>query len=90
MVQIECFNCRHKWPLGDVTTNRCPKCDWILEIYYDKAEADEVAKIYNEGNHTSSRAGVLSLIGIKGHAVAFPDQGRLAEIADKLVSRNLG
>jgi hypothetical protein len=86
MAQIECFNCHHQWSLGDAVNNRCPKCGWIVEIYFDRAEADDVAGIYNEG-WGSGQAGVRPLIGINGYAVSFPDHGHLAEIADRLVNR---
>ena len=87
MAEIECFHCQHKWPLGDTTTNRCPQCDWVIEIYYDRDEADRVADIYNTARPPSmDAAGVLPLRDINGYAIAFPDQGRLADIADQLVN----
>lgn len=90
MAEIECSNCGTRWDLGTATTNRCPnaKCGWLVEIYYDRADADEVARIYNEQVPVpiqSPRAGVRALLNINGFSVSFPDQGRLAAIADKLI-----
>lgn len=88
MAKIKCFHCGHVWALGQATTNRCPQCSWIIEIYYDAAEADQVAKIYNADlppHLISSPSGVLPLEGINGYAVAFPDQGHLACIAGQLL-----
>lgn len=88
MAEIQCFHCQERWPLGTATTNRCPKCDWIVEIYYDRGEADAVAAIYN--GHASPPAkpsGVTPLIGINGFSVSFPDQDRLAQVAREILDR---
>ena len=86
MAEIVCAVCNHRWPLGDATTNRCPNCDAVVEIYYDAAEAERVAQVYNgERANGQPRSGVRSLLGINGFAVAFPDSGRLAEIAERLI-----
>jgi hypothetical protein len=90
MAQIECFHCRHKWDLGTTSTNQCPNCHWIIEIYYDDAEAQEVARIYNNTASNLPPSGIRPLIGINGYAVAFPDQGHLSEIADQLLLRSRG
>jgi predicted RNA-binding Zn-ribbon protein involved in translation (DUF1610 family) len=88
MAQIKCFHCNHEWDLGTTTTNRCPECGWIVEIYYSRDEAEEVAKIYNETATNLAHSGVRPLIGINGYAVAFPDQGHLSEIADRLLLKS--
>lgn len=88
MPEVKCANpaCGHVWELGTASTNRCPKCDWITEIYYDKQKAEQVAEVYNDQSPVLIQpAGVLPLIGINGYSVSFPDQGRLAEIADRLL-----
>ena len=87
MPEIECFHCQHRWLLGDTTTNRCPQCGWVIEIYYDQGDANRAADIYNTSLPPSmAPSGVCPLHDINGYAVAFPDQGRLAEIADQLVN----
>ena len=86
MAKIRCFDCRHEWGLGAATTNRCPKCGWITEIYYDKQAAEQVRDIYNDQDGAPLRqAGVEQLIGINGYSVSYPDEGRLAEVAKKLL-----
>lgn len=89
MAQIECANpkCGTKWNLGDATTNRCPHCGWIAEVYYNQAEADRVSRLYNEGSVNGSGAGVRPLIGIDGYSVSFEDEGRLAEVAKILLEQ---
>lgn len=89
MAEIECSNCDTRWNLGTATTNRCPKCGWLVEIYYDRDDADEVARIYNEQAPVpvdGQRAGVRALHGINGFAVSFADQRRLAELAERLMN----
>jgi hypothetical protein len=88
MAKIECANCANQWDLGAATTNRCPSCEWITEIYYDKREAEQVRDIYNEQTPPDKMAGVCKLIGINGYSVSFPDAGRLAEVAKFLFERS--
>ena len=89
MAQIECANtnCSTKWDLGTATTNRCPKCGWIAEIYYDQKEAERVSNLYNEQSATGNGTGVRPLIGINGFSVSFEDEGRLAEVAKILLEQ---
>jgi len=90
MAQIECFNCGTKWDLGKATTNRCPTCGWIHEIYADRERAERVAEVYNDQEpRLPSPSGVRPLIGLAGYSVSFPDQGRLAEVAAQLVDLGL-
>jgi predicted nucleic acid-binding Zn-ribbon protein len=91
MAQIECANCAHQWDLGSAATNRCPKCGWIAEIYYDLAEANRVKDLYNEQSapgSTGNVADVRKLIDINGFSVSFPDEGRLAEVAKILLEQS--
>lgn len=86
MAQIQCFICNHKWDLGSATTNRCPNCGAIQEIYYDRDKAEAVARIYNEQSPPLPQpSGVNPLIDMDAYSVSFPDQGRLAEVAEKLI-----
>ncbi len=86
MADIVCAVCDHRWPLAGAATNRCPECDAVVEIYYSRDEADRVAGVYNGALANGKPvSGVRPLIGINGFAVAFPDSGLLAEIADRLV-----
>lgn len=89
MAKIKCFHCKKTWPLGTADTNRCPGCGWIVEIYYDRNKADRVARTYNEQDPPSScdYSGVEALLGVNGFSVSFPDQGRLAEVAAKLLDQ---
>ena len=88
MAEIQCFHCQKKWPLGTATTNRCPKCGWIVEIYYDQDEANDVAEIYNnQAPPPPKPSGVEPLIGINGFSVSFPDQDRLAHVAREILDR---
>lgn len=88
MPRVKCFNCGMIWELSDAATNRCPRpeCGWITEIYYDESRAKEVAKIYNsQSPPLPKESGVCPLEGINGYSVSFPDQGRLAEVAERLL-----
>jgi len=88
MAQLQCANCSEKWELGTATTNRCPKCEWIIEVYYDKREAEKVRDIYNQQSPSGNGAGVRDLIGINGYSVSFPDEGRLAKVAKLLLEQS--
>ena len=89
MVRVTCFNCEESWELSTATTNRCPKCGWIAEIYYDEAKAEEVRDIYNGQGPLPQPAGVLPLVGIDGYSVFFPpDEARLAKLAEKLLDEH--
>ena len=91
MAQIQCFHCRARWDLATADTNRCPRCGWVQEIYYDEAEAAHVVKVYNEeGPPLPEPAGFCPLIGTPGYSVSFPDQRRLARVAERLLSRPRG
>jgi len=87
MPRVKCFNCETVWELSDAATNRCPgpECGWITEIYYDESRAKEVARIYNSQDPSLPQSGVCPLEGINGYSVSFPDQGRLAEVAERLL-----
>ena len=88
MAEIQCFHCNERWPLGTATTNRCPKCGWIVEIYYQQDEADAVAAIYNDqAPPPPEPSGVAPLIGINGFSVSFSDQDRLAQVAREILDR---
>jgi len=88
MAEIKCFHCETAWPLGTAATNRCPSCGWIVEIYYDRSEADDVAAIYNDQTPPPpERSGVVPLIGINGFAVSFSDQDKLAQVAREILDR---
>jgi len=52
MAEIKCSHCKHPRPLGSAATNRCPNCNWIVEIYTSHEEAERVAQIYNEQKPT--------------------------------------
>jgi len=86
--KIRCFNGGTTWNLWTSTSNRCPKCDWIQEVYYSRRMADDVADTYNDEQpplNGGERAGVRRLVGLKGFSVSFPDQDRLLQLADKLL-----
>lgn len=88
MAEIQCFHCKERWPLGTATTNRCPKCGWIVEIYYRQDEADAVANIYNnQAPPLREPSGVAPLIDMNGFSVSFPDQDRLAQVARQILDR---
>ena len=88
MAEIQCFHCQERWPLGTATTNRCPKCGWIVEIYYQQDEANDIAAIYNgQAPSLPEPSGVMPLIGMNGFSVSFPDQGRLAQVAREILDR---
>jgi len=88
MAEIQCYHCGERWALGAATTNRCPKCGWIVEIYYDQKQADAVASIYNDqAPPLPEPSGVKPLIGINGFSVSFPDQDRLAQVAREILDR---
>jgi len=89
MAKVKCANCKTEWELGTATTNRCPQCQWITEIYYDENQANHVASIYNERDPPLPQlSGVQPLIGINGYSVSFPDEGRLAEVAERLLDES--
>ncbi len=86
MPRVKCYNCKKVWELGQAATNRCPGCGGIVEIYYDQARANAVVEIYNDQTPPLVQpAGVLPLIDINGFAVSFPDQRRLADVAERLL-----
>ena len=90
MAKVKCANgkCGKTWELGTATSNRCPGCGWITEIYYDESQAKQVAALYNDqAPPCIPPSGVLPLIEMNGYSVSFPDEGRLAEIADKLLDQ---
>ena len=91
MAEIKCFHCAKRWPLGTATTNRCPECGWIVEIYYDRDKADAVASIYHgQDPSPPDLSGVSELIGINGYTVSFPDEDRLAQVAREILDREAG
>lgn len=84
--RVTCFHCGTTRDLASATTNRCPQCGWITETYFDRNEANQVAKIYNQYDPPiANKAGVRRLLGIKGYSVSFPDQRRLADVAEQLL-----
>ena len=86
MTQIECFNCQTKWDLATATTSRCPTCGWIHEIYYKRDQAEAVSRIYNSYSPPLAHpSGVRPLVGDDGYSVSFPDQDRLAAVAEQLI-----
>jgi hypothetical protein len=86
MATVTCYNCRTGWDLSSAMSNRCPVCGWITEIYYEQAEAERVADIYNRQEPPLPKpSGVMPLEGINGYSVSFPDQGRLGEVAEQLL-----
>ena len=90
MAKIKCYHCSKEWELGTATTNRCPECGWITEIYYDESQAKRVAEIYNDQDPPlmeQEQSGVEPLIGINGYSVSFPDQGRLSDVAEQLLDQ---
>ena len=90
MAQIECFHCGTRWDVGSSDTSRCPTCGWVHEVYSDRARAERVAKVYNEqGPPLPDPSGVRPLIGMHGYSVSFPDQDRLAQVADRLMALGL-
>lgn len=87
--KLNCYNCGATWNLWTSTTNRCPKCRWIQEVYYSRRMAGDVVDTYNTempALNGGERAGLRRLIGLKGFSVSFPDQDRLLKLADKLLN----
>ena len=86
MAQVKCFHCKAVWDLASATTNRCPTCGCITEIFYNKKEAERVAKLYNKLQPPPpAPSGVSPLVGIEGFSVPFPEQSRIAEVAAQFI-----
>ena len=89
MAKVTCFHCNTTWDLASATTNRCPKCGWITEIFYDKKEADEITKLYNSQQPPPpAPSGICPLVGLEGFSASFPDQSRLADVALQFIGTN--
>lgn len=89
--RVKCANleCGHEWTLATATTNCCPGCQWITEIYYNQGAANHVVAVYNDNpllRIYDQKADVLPLIGLKGYSVSFPSQERLAEVTEQILN----
>ena len=63
MARIQCANCGETWDLAAATTNRCPQCQWITEVYFSETEVQRVARIYNRADRLNARREALALYG---------------------------
>ena len=86
MIEVQCFHCRTRWPLATASSNRCPHCGWVTEVYYDHHDADEISATYNSLSPALPEpSGVLPLVGIDAFSVSFPEQLRIADAVCKVL-----
>jgi len=82
---VPCVYCSTKLDLAHLG-GRCPQCDAVFEVYYERQRAEEVAAVYN--NQTDSAdppAKVSKFEDANGWVVFFRDEGRLARVARQLL-----
>ncbi len=86
-MKVQCAHCSAQLDLADLS-GRCPSpsCGSVYEVYYDRAEADRVAQVYNTQNPPAvPPAGVRKFDDANGWVVFFRDEGRLAEVAARIL-----
>jgi hypothetical protein len=86
MIELECFHCRTRWPLASASSNRCPQCGWVTEVYYDHDDAEKISETYNSlSPELPEPSGVLPLVGLEAFSVSFPEQSRIADAVFKVL-----
>ena len=86
MIEVECFHCRKRWPMATASSNRCPHCDWITEVYFDHQDAERMSETYNSLSPALPEpSGISPFVGIDGYSVSFPDQTRIADAVFKVL-----
>jgi hypothetical protein len=84
---VMCPYCKTDLDLAEIA-GRCPTrdCGAVFEVYYDQAEAQAVADLYNHREPpVVPPAHVRKFTDASGWVVFFRDEGRLAEIAQQLL-----
>ncbi|HEY3245505.1 MAG TPA: hypothetical protein VGM03_19350 [Phycisphaerae bacterium] len=82
---MKCTECNTELDLDEIG-GRCPNCHTSLEIYYDPAEAQRAAALYNDGESPPERkARVRVFEDAEGWVVFFPSLERLTDVAGRIL-----